>query len=130
MASITIQNRIVEILLFAGLLLYLLYLLRSNRLSGQYAVVWIFAEIIIFAIIVIDPVQTLIMHIIGTTNPYFSIFLLAFIWLIILILDLLVRVSELSRKITSVNQELALLTEKYENQRKEQPGEIITNRQS
>lgn len=116
MAVISLQNRIVEILLFAGLLLYLLYLLRSNRLSGQYAVVWIFAEIVIFAIIVIDPVQAVIMRIIGTTNPYFSIFLLAFIWLIILILDLLVRVSDLSRKLTTVNQELAMLTEKFESQ--------------
>lgn len=116
MAVISLQNRIVEILLFAGLLLYLLYLLRSNRLSGQYAVVWIFAEIVIFAIIVIDPVQAVIMRIIGTTNPHFSIFLLAFIWLIILILDLLVRVSDLSRKLTTVNQELAMLTEKFESQ--------------
>lgn len=120
MADITLQNRIIAILLFAGLLLYLFYLLRSNRLSGQFAVVWIFAEIIIFAIVIIDPVQALLMRIIGTTNSYFSIFLLAFIWLITLILDLLVRVSELSRKLTTVNQELAMLTERFENQKNEQ----------
>jgi|WetSurMetagenome_2_1015567.scaffolds.fasta_scaffold183635_2 hypothetical protein len=118
MNAITLQNRIVEILLFAGLLLYIFYLLRSNRLSGQHAVVWIFAEIVIFIAIFVDPIQLFIMRLIGTDNVYFSFFLLAFIWLMVLILDLLVRVSELSRKLTAVNQELALLNERVERSTK------------
>jgi hypothetical protein len=118
MINLTIQDRIVATILFAGILVYLFYLLRSNRLSGPFAVVWIFADIAVYAIIIIAPIQTLIMRIIGTKNPYFSIFLLLFIWLLLLILDLLVRVSQLNKRISVINQELALLTEKLQDKKR------------
>ena len=114
MEILSSQARVVGTLLFVLLFLYTLFLLRSNRLSPQHAMSWIIAELAMLVLITSDVASLFIVQLIGAENALSGIILLATIWGVLLMLDLLVRISELNSKLRSVNQELALLGEKLE----------------
>ena len=111
---LSLQNRVAGLLFCAGLLFITLLLIRSNKLSAQYAVIWIIAELTMFVLLLFDPVSLAIMRLIGATNASSTIFLLGFVLVIGVILELLIRVSEFSSKLRVVNQELGLLRERFE----------------
>jgi len=75
---------------------------------------WIAAELVMLALIIFDPISDFIASLVGTENALPIILLLAIMWGVLLMLDLLVRVSELSAKLRAVNQELALLGERFD----------------
>lgn len=114
MHILSIHARTVGMVLFILLFLYTLFLLRSNRLGPQHAMSWIIAELAMLFLIVFDPVSMVIVNLIGADNALSAIFLLGTIWGVLLMLDLLVRISELNAKLRAVNQELALLGERFD----------------
>jgi hypothetical protein len=114
MEILSTQARMVGVVLFALLFLYTLFLLRSNRLSPQHAMSWIIAELVMLVLIMSDAASLLIVRLIGAENTLSVIILLGTIWGVLLMLDLLVRISELNAKLRSVNQEMALLRERFE----------------
>jgi len=114
MQLLTEHARMVGVVLFVLLFLYTLYLLRSNKLSPQHVISWIVAELAMLVLIVSDTASMFVVHLIGAENALPAIILLATIWGVSLMLDLLVRISELNTKLRAVNQELALLGEKFE----------------
>jgi hypothetical protein len=114
MEILSTQARMVGVVLFVLLFLYTLFLLRSNRLSPQHAMSWIIAELVMLVLIMSDAASLLIVKLIGAENTLSVIILLGTIWGVLLMLDLLVRISELNAKLRSVNQEMALLRERFE----------------
>jgi hypothetical protein len=75
---------------------------------------WIIAELAMLVLMVSDAASLFIVRLVGADNALSAIFLLATIWGVLLMLDLLVRISELNAKLRAVNQELALLGERFE----------------
>ncbi len=114
MEILSTQARIVGVVLFVLLFLYTLFLLRSNRLSPQHAMSWIIAELVMLVLIISDAASLFVVRLIGAENTLSAIILLGTIWGVLLMLDLLVRISELNAKLRSVNQEVALLRERFE----------------
>jgi hypothetical protein len=114
MEILSTQARMAGVILFVLLFLYTLFLLRSNRLSPQHATSWIIAELVMLILIISDAASLLIVRLIGAENTLSVIILLGTIWGVLLMLDLLVRISELNAKLRSVNQEVALLRERFE----------------
>lgn len=114
MQILSTQARIVGVALFILLFIYTLFLLRSNRLNAQHAMSWIIAELVMLVLVVSDAASLFIVRLIGADNALSAIFLLATIWGVLLMLDLLVRISELNAKLRAVNQELALLAERFD----------------
>jgi hypothetical protein len=114
MEILSTQARMAGVILFVLLFLYTLLLLRSNRLSPQHAMSWIIAELVMLLLILSDAASLLVVRLIGAENTLSAIILLGTIWGVLLMLDLLVRISELNAKLRSVNQELALLRERFE----------------
>ncbi|RPJ28821.1 MAG: DUF2304 domain-containing protein [Chloroflexi bacterium] len=114
MQVLSTHTRTVGVFLFVLLFLYTLFLLRSNRLSPQHAMSWIIAELAMLVLMVSDAASLFIVRLVGADNALSAIFLLATIWGVLLMLDLLVRISELNAKLRAVNQELALLGERFE----------------
>jgi hypothetical protein len=104
----------VGVVLFVLLFLYTLFLLRSGRLSPQHAMSWIIAELVMLVLVTSDAASLFVVRLIGAENALAAIILLGTIWGVLLMLDLLVRISELNAKLRAVNQELALLGEKFE----------------
>lgn len=95
-----------------------LLLIRSNKLDAQHATSWVIAELVMLMLLVFDPISIYIVQLIGANNTLSAIFLLAVVWGIALILDLLVRISALSNKLRAVNQELGLLGERFDRLQK------------
>lgn len=124
MQILSIQARVVGAALFVLLFIYTISLLRSNKLSPQHAMSWIIAELVMLFLIVSDTTSLFFVRLIGGDNALSAIILLGIIWGVLLMLDLLVRISELNAKLRAVNQELALLGERCE---KLQQGLTITN---
>ena len=114
MEILSIHTRTVGMVLFLLLFLYTLFLLRSNRLSPQHAMSWIIAELVMFVLIISDAASLFVVRLIGAENTLSVIILLGTIWGVLLMLDLLVRISELNAKLRAVNQELALLGERFD----------------
>ena len=119
MEILSTQARMVGVVLFVLLFLYTLFLLRSNRLSPQHAMSWIIAELVMLVLIMTDTASLLVVRWIGAENTLSVIILLGTIWGVLLMLDLLVRISELNAKLRAVNQELALLRERFEKVQQE-----------
>jgi len=124
MQILSTHARMVGVALFILLFMYTLFLLRSNRLNAQHAMSWILAELVMLVLIVSDAASLFIVRLIGADNALSAIFLLATIWGVLLMLDLLVRISDLNAKLRAVNQELALLGERFD---KLQQGLITTD---
>ncbi len=114
MEILSAQARVVGVVLFVLLFLYTLFLLRSNRLSPQHAMSWIIAELAMLILVISDAATLFVVRLIGADNALSAIVLLGTIWGVLLMLDLLVRISELNAKLRAVNQELALLGERLE----------------
>jgi hypothetical protein len=96
MEILSTQARMVGVILFVLLFLYTLFLLRSNRLSPQHAMSWIIAELAMLVLVVLDPISMVIVSLIGANNALSAIILLATIWGVLLMLDLLVRISSVN----------------------------------
>ena len=116
------DTRVIGAGLFILLFIYTIFLLRSNRLPPQYAMSWIIAELVMLALIIFDPVLNFIARLMGAGNALTIMVLLATIWGVLLMLDLLVRISELTAKLRAVNQELALLGERFDQLSKNLTG--------
>lgn len=114
MEILSAHTRTVGVVLFVLLFLYTLFLLRSNRLSPQHAMSWIIAELVMLTLIFSDGASLFVVRLIGAENTLSVIILFATIWGVLLMLDLLVRISELNAKVRAVNQELALLGERFD----------------
>jgi hypothetical protein len=101
------------------LLFYTLLLLRFSKLDAQHAMSWLLAELGTIFLLVFDPILILIIRLIGENNIVYTVLLFGFVWIVSIMLDLLVRLSSISSKLRTINQELALLKEHFEktNQR-------------
>jgi len=114
MGTLSIPLRWAGAVIIFLFMVYTLMLIRSNKLNAQHATSWLIAEFFLFILLAFDPISVSIVRLIGANNAFSAIFLLAVVWGIALILDLLVRISELSNKLRAVNQELGLLSERFD----------------
>ena len=112
--TLSTENRIVGLVICIGLLLVTVDLMRRRKLTEQYAVIWIMTELTLLILVVFDSVSLAIMRLIGATNMASTLFLLGFVLVVGVLLDLSAKVAELSDKLRSVNQGLGLLRERFE----------------
>lgn len=102
----------------AGLLIlvfaYTISLLRANKLSPQHATSWILAELLMLALMLFRPAAEFVARLLGAERALSTVLMIGTVWGILLMLDLLMRISDLNAKLRAVNQELALLGERFE----------------
>ncbi len=114
MEFLSTESRILGMVLFIILFLYTVNLLRTNKISAYHATSWIIAELAMLILLMFDNFSVVILRLIGVDNTLSVAVLIAAIWGVLLILDLLVRLSEIYAKLREVIQELALLGERYD----------------
>ena len=117
------ENRVAGLIIIISFFLVTMDLIRRRKLSEQYAVIWIVTLLTLLILVVFDPVSLALMRLIGATNLASVLFLLAFMLVLGVLLDLSVKGAELSDKLRSVNQELGLLRERFE--RLEQSDSVL-----
>lgn len=109
------QDRIQLVTIIVGIALVLLVLemVRRRRLSERYALIWIFCAFVILGVAVWQQLLERISSLIGIQYPPTAIFLLAFIFLILLLLNVSTEMSKLQDQTRVLAQRLAMLEAEF-----------------
>jgi hypothetical protein len=108
--------RAVAVLGTVLLLLLVLELVRRRRLLERYALVWMAVTGLLILLALWDGLLTSVASVIGISYPPSALFLIAFGFVILLLLHFSVAVSRLTDQSKVLAQELALLDERVRRQ--------------
>jgi hypothetical protein len=107
-----VRIQIVAILGSALLLLVILELVRQRRLLERYALLWLFSSLVLLGLAVWNDALTTISRAIGIATPSNALFLIAFGFVLVLLLHFSLAVSRLSDQSKVLAQKLAILEER------------------
>lgn len=104
--------QIVAIIASAGLLLIVLELVRRKRFLERYALLWLFSGVVLLGLAIWRDFLSTLSDAVGIAYPPNALFLIAFGFVLVLLLHFSVAVSKLSDQTKVLAQRLALLEEK------------------
>jgi hypothetical protein len=107
-----LRIQIVAVLVCAVLLFGILELVRSRRLLERYAVLWLFAAIVLLALAAWKGLLETVANAVGIYYAPSALFVIAFGFILVLLLHFSVAVSRLSEQAKVLAQRLALLEER------------------
>ncbi|MEA2403984.1 MAG: hypothetical protein QOE08_631 [Thermoleophilaceae bacterium] len=107
-----VRIQIVSIVVTAGLLLTILELVRRRRLLERYALLWLFSALALLCLAVWRGLLVDLAHAIGIYSPPNALFVVAFGFILLLLLHFSVAVSKLADQNKVLAQRLAMLEEK------------------
>jgi hypothetical protein len=107
-----VRIQIVAIVLSAGLLLVILELVRRRRLLERYALLWLFSSLVLLGLAVWRDVLETLARAIGIFYPPNALFVIAFGFVLILLLHFSIAVSRLADQSKVLAQRVALLEER------------------
>jgi hypothetical protein len=97
----------------SALLLFVIFeLVRSRRLMERYALLWLFSGLVLLGLAVWRNVLEIVAKAIGVFYPPSALFIVAFGFVLLLLLHFSVVVSRLSDQNKLLSQRLALLEER------------------
>jgi hypothetical protein len=103
--------QVVAIIAAAGLIVVLLELVRRRRLLERYALLWLFSAVILLALAIWRGLLEDVAELVGVAYPPNALFLIAFGFVLVLLLHFSLAVSRLSDQTKVLAQRLALLDE-------------------
>ncbi len=120
------QARIQLVAILAALALFftVLEMVRRRRLMERYALLWLLSAIVLLGLAIWSDMLAKISHAIGIVYPPNALFLVAFCFVILLLLHFSAVVSRLGDQTKVLAQRLALLEERlrwHEERTDEQP---------
>ena len=104
--------QIVAIVATVALLLVVLELVRSRRLLERYALLWLFSALVLLGLAIWRDLLATIAGAIGVAYPPNALFVIAFGFILCLLLHFSLAVSRLSDQSKVLAQRLALLEER------------------
>jgi hypothetical protein len=108
--------QVVAIVAASALILVLLDLVRRRRLLERYALLWLFSGAILLGLAIWRDLLAKIADLVGVAYPPNALFLIAFGFVLVLLLHFSLAVSKMSDQIKVLAQRLALLDEHVRNQ--------------
>jgi hypothetical protein len=108
--------QVVAIVAAAALILVLLDLVRRRRLLERYALLWLSSAVILLALAIWRDLLAKIADLVGVAYPPNALFLIAFGFVLVLLLHFSLAVSRMSDQIKVLAQRLALLDEHVREQ--------------
>lgn len=93
----------------AGLLLFVLDLVRRRRLREEYSWLWLFSSLIYLMVAVSPFFSRLVARLIGTTNSVQAFSFLGFLFLVLISIQYSVVLSRLTTRIKNLAQHVAIL---------------------
>ena len=103
--------QVVAIVAAAALILVLLDLVRRRRLLERYALLWLFSAAVLLALAIWRDLLADVADLLGVAYPPNALFLIAFGFVLVLLLHFSLAVSRMSDQIKVLAQRLALLDE-------------------
>ena len=107
-----LRIQVVAIVASAGLLFVILELVRQRRLLERYALLWLFSALVLLALAVWKDFLETIANAIGIIYPPNALFLIAFGFVMILLLHFSMAVSRLADQSKLLAQRIAMLEER------------------
>jgi hypothetical protein len=101
----------------AILLLVIFELIRSRRLQERYALLWLLTGVVIFVFAVWRSLLGKASDLVGIAYPPSALFILASLFILLVLLHYSTVISRLSEQNTTLAQRLALLEQKLEQTR-------------
>jgi hypothetical protein len=108
--------QVVAIVAASLLIVVLLDLVRRRRLLERYALLWLFSAAILLALAIWRDLLADIADLVGVAYPPNALFLIAFGFVLVLLLHFSLAVSRMSDQIKVLAQRLALLDEHVRNE--------------
>jgi hypothetical protein len=106
----------------SALLLFVIFeLVRSRRLMERYALLWLLSGMVLLGLALWRNVLEIVAEAIGVFYPPSALFIVAFGFVLLLLLHFSVVVSRLSDQNKLLSQRLALLEERATRPRERQP---------
>ncbi len=107
-----LRIQVVAIVASAGLLFVILELVRQRRLLERYALLWLFSALVLLALAVWKDFLETIANAIGIIYPPNALFLIAFGFVMVLLLHFSMAVSRLADQSKVLAQRIAMLEER------------------
>src|SRR4051812_49589695 len=107
-----LRIQIVAVVVTAALLFGILELVRSRRLLERYAVLWLFAAIVLLSLAAWKGLLETVANAVGIYYAPSALFAVAFVFILVLLLHFSVAVSRMSEQARVLVQRLALLEER------------------
>jgi hypothetical protein len=104
--------QILAIIASGGLLLVVLELVRQRRLLERYALLWLLSAVILLALAVWRDFLETISETVGIATPSNALFVIAFGFVLVLLLHFSIAVSRLADQSKVLAQRVALLEER------------------
>ena len=104
----TIQGIVVLILIGLVLVLWILDLVRRDRLYVGYGVVLILSIFGVIMVLVLPPLLTFVTRLVGAIFPASALTLLALCFIVFMLIYVLTQVTVVSNRLAAVVQELAV----------------------
>jgi hypothetical protein len=117
--------QIVAIAAAAALLVVLLELVRRRRLLERYALLWLFSSLVLLGLSIWRGLLETIADAIGVAYPPNALFLIAFGFVLVLLLHFSLAVSRLSDQTKVLAQRLALLEERAQPRTRQAPHAAV-----
>ena len=108
----------VAIIISLIILVVVVDLIRRGMLKEQYALLWIASAIVLMILSVWRGLLDIIASILGVAYPPSFLFLVAFLFLLLIVLHFSVVISNISEKNKKLSQEVALLKTMFEEHKK------------
>jgi hypothetical protein len=104
--------QILAIIASGGLLLVVLELVRQRRLLERYALLWLLSAVVLLALAVWRDFLETISETVGIATPSNALFVIAFGFVLVLLLHFSIAVSRLADQSKVLAQRVALLEER------------------
>lgn len=108
---ISTNLRIIAIVGSLGLLLFIIELVRRQRLKEEYSVLWVTTALVLLLLAAWGALLASLTYRIGAISQASTLYFFGLIFALLLLLHFSVRVSQLERRVVSLLQEIALLGE-------------------
>jgi hypothetical protein len=112
--SMQLKIQIVSIIVTGGMFAVIFELLRRKRLMERYALLWLFASAVLLALAVWKGLLTTIAHAIGIYYPPSALFVIAFGFILVMLLHFSLVISRLADQNKILAQRLGLLQERLD----------------
>jgi len=128
--SMQLKVQIVSIIVTGGMFAVIFELLRRKRLMERYALLWLFASAVLLALAVWKGLLTTIAHAIGIYYPPSALFVIAFGFILVMLLHFSLVISRLADQNKILAQRLGLLQQRLdEREAQETAGEADDERE-
>lgn len=105
----TITQRIFAIIISTMFIIFIVRMIRQRKLDIKYSVIWFITGLVILSLAISYRVLLFISSFIGAVNPITTLVIFGLFFVLMVNIHFSVQFSKMSRQITRLVQELAIL---------------------